>query len=87
MSIGVSIKGKILIILDSLIFFLNFFFIAISHCKFCHFLQLTSPKRLLFHESTQTHKRKTLQKKDIENAVLSEERYTFLDGIEMGNGS
>lgn len=39
------------------------------------------------YESTQTHKRKTLQKKDIENAVLSEERYTFLDGIEMGNGS
>jgi len=39
------------------------------------------------YESTQTNKRKTLQKKDIENAVLSEERYTFLDGIEMGNGS
>lgn len=39
------------------------------------------------YESTMTNKRKTLQKKDIENAVLSEERYSFLDGIDMGNGS
>ena len=34
------------------------------------------------YESMQTHKRKTMQKKDVENAVLSEVKYTFLDGLE-----
>jgi len=33
-------------------------------------------------ESMQTHKRKTMQKTDVENAVLSEVKYTFLDGLE-----
>lgn len=39
------------------------------------------------YESTLTQKRKTLQKKDIENAILAQERYCFLDGIDMSTGN
>lgn len=41
------------------------------------------------YESTMTGKRKTLQKKDLDVAILSQDRFCFLDGIDLsiGNGS
>ena len=39
---------------------------------------------LAAHQSTLTQKRKTLQKKDIDTAIMATDRLCFLDGIDLG---